>query len=581
MANTKITNPELFNLGDSTSATQLPVMTTAQRIAMNAPITTPFNIDYLVVAGGGGGGPGYQAGGGGAGGLLTNVGGTGLSLNTSVSYTVTVGAGGAGGASLTGSGANKGSNGSDSQFASLPDAVGGGGGASYWNGSNAFGLDGGSGGGAAYTNFNTTTAKSGGAATAGQGNAGGGVASGTYSSPYKAGGGGGAGSAGINGTPDNGNGGDGLLNNITGTSLFYAAGGGAGGYNSAGSGGSSIGGSGSLGSTGTAPTSGTANTGSGGGGAGNTGVAGAAGGSGIVILRYPTADVASYTATGLTLTETTVGTDTILSFTTVGTGTISFTSSTPTNTISTGEMIFNSTTDKVEYFDGTKWYGITYEAGWSADLFGDGSNMFTSDFSNSTPTVIEGNGASIFVDPSFPGGVIGYNSNVPNAGFEKSMVGTANIANQIFGYSMQSGDSVTSVKTYSFWVYVTKIDDDDNWVLSTNMKRQNFPDMWQYSWSTAGAAGPIDTFTPVSINTWHNIVVVDEGTVMRTYLDNVSIGTISISSNVLLRSTFLRIYQLADADSRNTQFVTGIRMFDRAVTASEVDTIYNEVPEYT
>ena len=34
MANTKITNPELFNLGDSTSATQLPVMTTAQRIAM-------------------------------------------------------------------------------------------------------------------------------------------------------------------------------------------------------------------------------------------------------------------------------------------------------------------------------------------------------------------------------------------------------------------------------------------------------------------------------------------------------------------------------------------------------------------
>ena len=34
MANTKITNPELFNLGASTSATQLPVMTTTQRIAM-------------------------------------------------------------------------------------------------------------------------------------------------------------------------------------------------------------------------------------------------------------------------------------------------------------------------------------------------------------------------------------------------------------------------------------------------------------------------------------------------------------------------------------------------------------------
>ncbi len=34
MANTKIPNPELFNLGASTPATQLPVMTTTQRIAM-------------------------------------------------------------------------------------------------------------------------------------------------------------------------------------------------------------------------------------------------------------------------------------------------------------------------------------------------------------------------------------------------------------------------------------------------------------------------------------------------------------------------------------------------------------------
>jgi hypothetical protein len=34
MANTKITNPELFNLGASTLATQLPVMTLVQRIAM-------------------------------------------------------------------------------------------------------------------------------------------------------------------------------------------------------------------------------------------------------------------------------------------------------------------------------------------------------------------------------------------------------------------------------------------------------------------------------------------------------------------------------------------------------------------
>lgn len=218
-------------------------------------------------------------------------------------------------------------------------------------------------------------------------------------------------------------------------------------------------------------------------------------------------------------------------------------------------------------------------AGWpGADLFGDGSNMFTTNFSNSTANVIEGNGASIFVSPTY-GGTMGFNSNVPNPGFGKSLTGTKNAVNQIFDYSMQSGDSITSVKTYSFWVYVTKIDDDDNWVLSVNMKRQNYPDMWVYSWTSANATGTIDEFTPVSINTWHNIVVVDEGTIMRTYLNNVSLGTISIGSNNLLRNTN-RLYHLADADSRNTQFITGVRMFNRAVTASEVSALYNEIPSY-
>ena len=66
-----------------------------------------------------------------------------------------------------------------------------------------------------------------------------------------------------------------------------------------------------------------------------------------------------------------------------------------------------------------------------ADIFGDGSNMFTSNFSNSTPSVIEGNGASIFVNVTY-GGTMGFNSNVPKPGFVKSLVGTANQVNQLF-----------------------------------------------------------------------------------------------------------------------------------------------------
>ena len=369
MANTKITNPELFNLGDSTSATQLPVMTTTQRIAMNAAPT--LNVDYLVVAGGGGGGGsnyGYTAGGGGgAGGLLTNVGGTSLSLATGGSgYTITVGDSG-----IIGTPTSNGGNGYNSLFYNVTSIGGSGGGSAYPSPTSP--STGGSGGGSnAYANTP-------GSGTPNQGFAGG-TAYGTNAG-NGSGGGGGSSAVGANGLVGaGGNGGNGTTNAITvssGTGPYYAGGGGGGqwlwqysGTPTPGTGGTGGGGAGGT-SVGSAydGSAGSTNTGGGGGGGSAkytdgpvAGVNGGLGGSGIVILRYPTADIASYTATGLTPTETTVGTDTVLSFTTVGTGTIIFTSSTPTGTISDGEMIFNSDTDKVEYWDGTKWYGITYEA---------------------------------------------------------------------------------------------------------------------------------------------------------------------------------------------------------------------------
>jgi hypothetical protein len=352
MANTKITNPELFNLGDSTSATQLPVMTTTQRIAMNAvPILT---VDYLVVAGGGGGSSGYGGspqGGGGAGGLRTSYGlisGGGATAETSLSltggtvYALEVGAGGAGApAQVDG---NIGGSGGVSSFDAI-STVGGGGSRSYLSSTPSG--DGGSGGGQAYAQNGGP-----GAGTINQGYAGGSV---TALGPGA--GGGGAGSAGSwAASPTFGIGGDGVNVDITGSTVGYAGGGGRQVGTPRGGGGISFAAGNGPGGDGLPNTGG-----GGGGGRGNAGGEGGDGGSGVVILRYATADVASYTATGLTPTETTDGVDTVLSFTTVGTGAITFTSSTPTGTISTGEMIFNSTTDKVEYWDGTKWYGITYE----------------------------------------------------------------------------------------------------------------------------------------------------------------------------------------------------------------------------
>lgn len=228
-------------------------------------VPSGFSVDaeVLVVGGGGGG----SRGGGGAGGYLAGT------ETLSGDMTVVVGAGGAAG---HGDGP-VGGDGADSSFGTLT-ADGGGGG-----GYQTDGVAGGSGGGGG---ANSATLTSGGAGTAGQGYAGGG--SGYTASPYPSGGGGGAGAQGQTSpsASQSGNGGAGLDNAITGISVGYAGGGGGACYLTGGGGAATHGGG--AGATG-GGTAGTANTGGGGGGAGNT-KTGGAGGSGIVVVRYLTAD---------------------------------------------------------------------------------------------------------------------------------------------------------------------------------------------------------------------------------------------------------------------------------------------------
>ena len=261
-------------------------------------------VDYLVIGGGGGGGL-RHGGGGGAGGYIYA---TGQTLNSSTTYTITVGTGGAGGSGAT---PVAGTDGNDSSISATGfttvTAIGGGGG-----GTSAAGGDGGSGGGGGYSGV---TAGSG---TSGQGNDGG---TGHSNAPYHAGGGGGAGGAGANAGSIGGAGGDGLQNSITGTALYYAGGGGGGTYNTSGTsaGGSGVGGSGSS-QQNTAGTP-TANTGSGGGGNGGSGGSATyngtatAGADGVVIIRT----LSSAVSTTGSPTVTTDGSYNIYKFTASGT----------------------------------------------------------------------------------------------------------------------------------------------------------------------------------------------------------------------------------------------------------------------
>ena len=252
-------------------------------------------INYLVVAGGGGGGSGlgsayYSSSGGGAGGFRTSFGTSGrnsnaestLSFAPSIVYTVQVGAGGTWGIK-----------GQDSYISgsniTTVTSIGGGCGSPPQGGDYAPSatspMNGGSGGGGG--DAVGTGTSTGGTGTANQGYEGG---NSNGSRGFSAGGGG-AGAAGSSYVPGNG-----IQSSISGSTLYYAGGGGGvNGENGAvGSGGLGGGASGSNYGTG---ANASANTGGGGGGAGYPGSSfyqrGSSGGSGIVIIRSSLAAVST------------------------------------------------------------------------------------------------------------------------------------------------------------------------------------------------------------------------------------------------------------------------------------------------
>lgn len=261
----------------------------------------------LIVAGGGGGG--YDMGGGGGGGGYVEF--ESLTVTNDV-LSITVGAGGLGATSnaITGAGGNSQITGSGINLVSR----GGAGGGTWYAGGFPATSNGGSGGGEAgassYSSDNSLGTQTSQTQTPSLSTISGAQFGGNGSpagSTWYPGGGGGAGGDGSN-TP--GNGGIGKVNNILGTSYYWAGGGGGSGYSgAAGNGGAGGGGGGGAGehttvavglggsglnsgANGVTPAgtggNGGANTGGGGGAGTHSYNAGGNGGSGIVVLRYLT-----------------------------------------------------------------------------------------------------------------------------------------------------------------------------------------------------------------------------------------------------------------------------------------------------
>jgi hypothetical protein len=178
----------------------------------NFVVSGAGNVEYLIVAGGGGGGignnQGYESGGGGGGGVVT-----GTIAVTSQTYPIVVGNGG--------NSRQPGVNGGNSTAFGKTALGGGGGGTGGPAGGGPFaGQSGGSGGGGAHAQTSAGAGQQPGSASGGFGNAGG-----FPPTASSGGGGGGAGQAGN--VKRAGDGGDGIISTITGSSVYYAGGGGA------------------------------------------------------------------------------------------------------------------------------------------------------------------------------------------------------------------------------------------------------------------------------------------------------------------------------------------------------------------
>ena len=600
---TKITTPKLFNLSsNNTAATQLPVFTTSTR---PTPTASTVQVEYLVIGGGGAGGG--WGGGGGAGGYLTNYGASKISLTSSVDYAIAVGEGGV---KQANSGTRVAANpGEDSSIIGTGISVvadGGGGGGTMIFGSSTTeypAQNGGSGGGASAMR----NVSSGGSGTTGQGEDGG---NSPAQDPNFPGGGGGGGASSVGGDGQSasgspayaaGNGGDGEPSSITGTSITRAGGGGgftygvsvtnvsSGGTGGGGAGGRYVSSGNAYNPSPSNAVDGQVNTGSGGGsgsvtksGSGSSWYGGdtASGGSGIVILRYPTNSSPVIKTTGsLVYTQSTDGSDTVIQFT-EGSGNVSFASA----GITVGEMIFNSTTEKVEYWDGFQWNMIKDEdtyapslkmylnASDTASYPGTGTTWFDLTSNNNNGTI---NGANWN-----PGGYFnfdGSNDDVSGTGFTPSL---------------------TDVQTVNYWVRNSTISSPEV-VMSIGQTGNSNAYSWinfaydntgtingSYGITNGGISNKTITNSAYVGNTWYNVCFLvfpeNRGTssqCFKIYIDGSEVAvTDSTGSGTLPTVQGYPIIGRYSGQSilRFSGDLSKIRIFNTRITEAEITALYNE-----
>ena len=252
--------------------------------------------------------------------------------------------------------------------------------------------------------------------------------------------------------------------------------------------------------------------------------------------------------------------------------------------LSDGEMIFNSTTDKVEYWDGTKWYGITYEILYPASL-----KMYL-DASNTTSYPPPQTGSTWFdLTSNANNGTISGATWNPGGYFD--VTGASNSGINIAGLTTQITPNGND-STMGGWFKK----DNTNWgtfwskgagsqyelqMAGGTSSGTAYPLRYIFYRRSGSAVGTALSTTYLSANTWYHIIgVIDwSNQAIKLYLNGSLVGTNtswshSTSNQLLTGSIYLgrRNDNSGNLDGKVAEF----KVYDKVLTASEVTALFDE-----
>jgi hypothetical protein len=239
--------------------------------------------------------------------------------------------------------------------------------------------------------------------------------------------------------------------------------------------------------------------------------------------------------------------------------------------LSVGEMIFNSDTDKVEYWDGTKWYGITYEVIYptSLKMYLDASNT------NSYPET----GTTWFdLTTNNNDGTI--SGATWNSGGYFDFDGVDDYVNVPDNNSLEW----TTSKSLSVWVNSNNSSGNKGIVAKTTSSYGNYGWILQQDggnvkfWFNSGTNFPTTPATTLPLNTWTHIVVTYNGSSLLMYKNKVLVSTLNTSLTPALSSSPLTIGRYYSNISNyyfNGQ-ISKTRIYDVTLTQAEITALYNE-----